>query len=166
MREDWRFARIKHGAQFVNSHGEVLMLLLPVVSWDSLHLVRRNCMKHMHVWLYSCFMVSEAVAFGEARFGAGVGPIHLTQVQCTGEEADLKQCLSSNVTDECLHSMDVGIICSGTLGSCETAGFTSCCDSLQSDCSNNGCFCDPPCFVFNDCCDDVDKLCKQFVTDG
>ena len=111
-------------------------------------------------------MFSEPVAFGEASFGEGVGPIHLTQVECTGEETNLTQCLSVEVTDQCSHSMDVGIICSGSLGMCESAGFTSCCNSLLEDCSNNGCFCDPPCFVFNDCCDDVEKLCNQFSTDG
>lgn len=107
-----------------------------------------------------------AVAFGEAKFGEGIGAIHLTQVQCTGEESNLMQCSASNATDSCHHSMDVGIMCSGPQGSCESAGFSSCCNTLLGNCNVNGCFCDTFCVLFNDCCDDIQKICTQLSSDG
>ena len=42
---------------------------------------------------------TDAVAFSDARFGAGAGPIYLDEVGCTGSESNLFNCsLSSFVS--------------------------------------------------------------------
>ena len=42
--------------------------------------------------------------------------------------------------------------------SCVDAGFESCCTG--SNCGlPSGCFCDLPCYEFDDCCDDIAEIC-------
>ncbi|XP_059897442.1 deleted in malignant brain tumors 1 protein-like isoform X3 [Gadus macrocephalus] len=49
-------------------------------------------------------------------FGAGSGPIWLDDVVCTGEEDAITQCSHQNYGENnCGHSEDVGIVCSGKL---------------------------------------------------
>uniref|UniRef100_A0A8C4ZZH7 Soluble scavenger receptor cysteine-rich domain-containing protein SSC5D n=1 Tax=Gadus morhua TaxID=8049 RepID=A0A8C4ZZH7_GADMO len=53
------------------------------------------------------------LSFG-SEFGAGSGPIWLDDVVCTGEEDAITQCSHQNYGDNnCGHSEDVGIVCSG-----------------------------------------------------
>ena len=55
-----------------------------------------------------------AVAFSSAHFGAGIGPIYLDDVDCTGSESNLIECSrSSNVTCTSGHSQDAGVRCQG-----------------------------------------------------
>lgn len=43
---------------------------------------------------------------------AGMGPIHLNEVRCTGTEASLWSCPYKNITEEgCKHSEDAGVRC-------------------------------------------------------
>ncbi|XP_033110166.1 scavenger receptor cysteine-rich domain superfamily protein-like [Anneissia japonica] len=51
-----------------------------------------------------------SAVYVNGRFGAGEGPIHLDEVQCTGEETELSQCRSIKIHD-CQHSEDAGISC-------------------------------------------------------
>ena len=57
------------------------------------------------------------VAYPAARFGMGSGPIFLDQLQCSGSEQSLLDCLT--FTDlglhSCHHSMDAGVKCRGLL---------------------------------------------------
>ncbi|KAI4878979.1 hypothetical protein NFI96_032273, partial [Prochilodus magdalenae] len=57
----------------------------------------------------------EAVdALSDAHFGPGSGPIWMNDVQCSGSEATLRNCLSSESSKHnCDHSKDAGVICSG-----------------------------------------------------
>ena len=57
---------------------------------------------------------TDAVAFSSAHFGAGAGPIHLDNVDCSGSESNLLDCSSSS-TFSCFygHSEDVGVRCQG-----------------------------------------------------
>ncbi|KAI4900372.1 hypothetical protein NFI96_015985 [Prochilodus magdalenae] len=57
----------------------------------------------------------EAVdALSDAQFGPGSGPIWMNNMRCTGSEATLKNCLSSESSKHnCDHSKDAGVICSG-----------------------------------------------------
>ena len=44
------------------------------------------------------------------------------------------------------------------LGSCLALdlSYSGCCVlSLSPPCSNNGCYCDQNCYIFNDCCNDI-----------
>ena len=48
-------------------------------------------------------------------YGAGTGPVYLTNIQCIGNESTLLDCPSDGwnmVTDDCLdHSLDAGVVC-------------------------------------------------------
>ena len=59
---------------------------------------------------------TDAVAFSNAHFGAGAGPIHLDNVDCSGSESNLLDCSSSS-TVSCFygHSEDAGVRCQGGL---------------------------------------------------
>lgn len=47
-----------------------------------------------------------------AYFGEGRGPIHLDNVQCTGGERSLADCLKQEIgSHNCRHSEDAGVIC-------------------------------------------------------
>ena len=55
-----------------------------------------------------------ALPFSNAHFGAGVGPIHLDNVGCTGTEGSLIECpRNSFVTCYSGHSEDAGVRCQG-----------------------------------------------------
>ena len=59
-------------------------------------------------------MPTDAVAFSHAHFGAGSGPIHLNNVDCSGSETNLINC-SQNSLFHCNsgHSADAGVRCQG-----------------------------------------------------
>ena len=61
------------------------------------------------------FMPTGAIAFTNAHFGAGVGPIYLNDVDCSGSENNLTDCSSSSIV-YCYrgHSEDAGVRCQGT----------------------------------------------------
>ena len=58
------------------------------------------------------FVTIGALAFYNAYFSQGTGPIQLDNVQCTGNEQTILQCSHSTI-DNCGHSQDAGIRCSG-----------------------------------------------------
>ena len=59
-------------------------------------------------------MPTGAVAFSNALFGAGTGPIHLDNVDCTGSESNLIDCQHiSNVYCRHGHNEDAGVRCQG-----------------------------------------------------
>ena len=77
----------------------------------------------VHVTVYTQLINSElcmfthptgAVAFGNAHFGAGVGPIYLDDVECSGSESKLSYCSSRSII-YCYrgHLEDAGVRCQG-----------------------------------------------------
>jgi len=61
-------------------------------------------------------MSTDAVAFTNARFGLGVGPIFLDRVDCNGNESYLLNCSSSfYVYCSSGHYRDAGVRCQGRL---------------------------------------------------
>ena len=55
-----------------------------------------------------------AVAFSNAYFGAGMGTIHLDEVQCNSSASQLLDCPSNPIAShDCLHSADAGVSCEG-----------------------------------------------------
>lgn len=62
-----------------------------------------------------CILFSGAVAVTDGRFGKGVGPVYVGNVECQGTEMRLVDC--NNVTTQaligCHHGRDVGVLCEG-----------------------------------------------------
>ena len=53
----------------------------------------------------------------KADFGQGSGPIWLNGVGCTGIESNLESCVHSGWgVENCPHSKDAGVVCSGEIG--------------------------------------------------
>ena len=62
------------------------------------------------------FLASDtaAIAYSNALFGAGSGPIYLTDVSCSGSETSLLQCNSDPILSSgCTHLEDAGVKCEG-----------------------------------------------------
>ena len=60
-----------------------------------------------------CACYTGAVEFRRAEFGAGVGPIFLDQLQCSGSETSVLECGYSTPRPNCDHSRDAGVKCVG-----------------------------------------------------
>ena len=61
-------------------------------------------------------MLTDAVAFSHAHFGAGQGPIHMNNVGCSGVENDLINCSHhSFVRCNSGHAEDAGVRCQGII---------------------------------------------------
>ena len=61
-------------------------------------------------------MSAGVVPFSAAHFGAGIGPIYLDNVECSGSESRLIDCLySSFVSCSSGHSEDAGVRCQGNI---------------------------------------------------
>lgn len=56
-------------------------------------------------------MASDATALSRAPFGQGVGPIHLDDLMCSGNESNLFDC-PYDPTHNCNHLEDAGVRCS------------------------------------------------------
>ena len=60
-----------------------------------------------------CFCTG-GIAYSNAHFGAGSGPIVLDDVQCTSSASKLLECPSRPIlSHNCLHSADAGVGCEG-----------------------------------------------------
>ena len=61
------------------------------------------------------FPVTGAVAFSNAAFGEGTGPILLDNVACIGTETRLADCSHNGIgNDNCAHSEDASVRCQAT----------------------------------------------------
>ena len=57
-------------------------------------------------------LTSDAVAYTNAYFGQGTGPIWLDDVQCTGSETHLVNCTNEGIgIIDCRHDEDAGVQC-------------------------------------------------------
>ena len=66
------------------------------------------------------------MAFTNARFGAGVGPIYLDNVDCTGSEDNLTDCPSSAIFScPSGHNEDAGVRCQSKLIQCSYNNYSS-----------------------------------------
>lgn len=69
----------------------------------------------VYFWLFKCFCISTgALPEQIGPFGEGVGPIHLDNLRCTGNETSLGQCRHNGVGDHnCEHDEDAAVSCIG-----------------------------------------------------
>ena len=56
----------------------------------------------------------DAVAYSNARYGQGTGPIWLDNLACTGVEYNLTNCTYDPDTTDCRHFEDAGVLCNTT----------------------------------------------------
>ena len=64
-----------------------------------------------HAWMVVCILPG-VTALSQATFGEGTGRIWLDNVQCTGSERMLMNCIaSSNGINNCTHAQDAGVMC-------------------------------------------------------
>ena len=66
------------------------------------------------ILIKDAFILTDAVAFSTAHFGAGTGRIFLDDVGCTGSETNLTEC-TRGLTVSCFggHMQDAGVRCQG-----------------------------------------------------
>ncbi|XP_041379071.1 deleted in malignant brain tumors 1 protein-like [Gigantopelta aegis] len=57
------------------------------------------------------YLKTDAIAFANAKFGAGIGSVYLDDVQCSGSETSLLSCTYDSNTADCTHSSDAGVRC-------------------------------------------------------
>ena len=124
MRAEWRCVLATSGEPCVTTPGTVLMLLLSVNSWDMfiLEVSTASCMICMHsqgrLHILYCMYIG-GIAYSSAPYGAGSGPIYLTNVLCTGSETSLLRCNCDPMlvlSSSCTHSEDAGVRCEGMQG--------------------------------------------------
>ena len=75
----------------------------------------RRTLSHSVILESKSLVPTGAVAFKTAHFGMGSGPVHFSNVRCTGSESDLINCSRSSFLN-CYggHSWDAGVRCQGT----------------------------------------------------
>ena len=108
------------GEQYAMITGAALMLLWFVSSWGMRTLeVSASLLKlseYLCKLICNCALFVGGIAYSNARFGAGTGPIFLDDVQCSSSSSQLLECSSSPIlTQNCQHSDDAGVGCEGML---------------------------------------------------
>ena len=108
------------GGQCVMTAGAALMQLWSVSSWDMHTLeVSASILKpseYLCKLICNCAAFVGGIAYSNARFGAGTGPIVLDDVQCSSTSSQLLECSSRPIlTHNCQHSDDASVGCEGNL---------------------------------------------------
>ena len=113
MKAEWRSALTMSGVLCVMTSGEVLMLLWCADSWaTALKVINDYFVKTSFTDIY--FITTDSLVFTNAHFGAGIGSIHLDNVECSGTESHLIDCShSSQVNCYYGHLEDAGVRCQG-----------------------------------------------------
>ena len=60
--------------------------------------------------------ILDAIAYSNAHYGQGTGPILLDNLACTGAEYNLTSCSYDSDTSDCRHYEDAGVHCNATCG--------------------------------------------------
>ena len=116
MKVEWRSARTMSGVLCVMTPGEVLMPLWCVDSSDTLPKVSKVLLLNFNNFHDYYIVPTDVDGFNNAHFGGGVGPIHINNVDCRGDEDNLLECSHSSALS-CYrgHSEDAGVRCQGIL---------------------------------------------------
>ena len=69
-------------------------------------------MSTVHTYIY--ILCAAIMAYSNAHFGSGSGPIFMDDVQCSSGSSQLLECSSRPIlSHNCLHSDDAGVDCKG-----------------------------------------------------
>ena len=72
--------------------------------------------EYLYNLICNCAAFVGGIAYSNAWFGAGTGPIFLDDVSCTSSASQLLECSSRPIlTHNCQHSDDAGVACEGML---------------------------------------------------
>ena len=64
--------------------------------------------------MFELCLSTGAVAYANAYFGQGTGPVWLSRVQCLGNETTLTNCTHATINN-CGHHDDAGVSCIGKI---------------------------------------------------
>ncbi|XP_030626524.1 lysyl oxidase homolog 3B isoform X2 [Chanos chanos] len=99
--------RLKGGAQY----GEGRVEVLRGSEWGTVCDDRWN-LQSASVVCRELGFGSAKEAFNGARMGQGIGPIHMNEIQCTGQERSIWNCRYKNITvEDCQHTEDAAVRC-------------------------------------------------------
>ena len=112
-REELKCVRVECGALCVMTSGIPLMQVWYASSLGSQEMVSL-CLNTAYPYKNMVFFCSGALAFSNAYFGQGTGPIHIDNVHCSGKEDRLLNC-SYTEQHNCNHNADAGVRCPGEL---------------------------------------------------
>ena len=109
LQEEWKYVSVVSGEQCVTTFGIMMMLELSAGNldmWMNVSSVQKIALVFTNIFHIV------ATAFSNARFGQGEGPIHLDNIQCTGEEESLLDCRHRGIeSHSCGHYEDASVIC-------------------------------------------------------
>lgn len=103
--------------------GHVLLYLIMYVPFKHVNYIMLNSwVRYWNYYVHTCtctcviLTVLYILSIGAAglrngRFSSGSGPIHLTNVNCGGNESSLFDCYYGNDTLHCNHGMDASVTC-------------------------------------------------------
>ena len=118
LKDVWRSAIVRLGAQSVMTYGVQWMLVLPVFNWGTSAQVLFTVIIPIHykfsiIILYALTIIG-ATAFSNAFFGQGTGRILLDNLGCIGTETRLVDCPHNGIgIENCVHAEDAGLRCTG-----------------------------------------------------
>ena len=118
MRAELRYASMISGGQCVMTAGTPLTPLSSAGNWDmhTLEVSKNVCFLYVSISTFCFGSSAGGIAYSNAYFGAGTGPIYLDDVGCTSSASQLLECSSNPIlTHNCLHSADAGVGCEGKL---------------------------------------------------
>ena len=118
MKAEWRSVWTMCGALCVVTPGDMLMLQQYVGNQDIPPKVERpaTCtylLKISGVYFIFVYKQTDAVAYSNRAFGAGVGPVYLDSVDCTGSESNLTDCPHSSFVNCYSWNRGAGVRCQG-----------------------------------------------------
>ncbi|XP_052690988.1 cell death abnormality protein 1-like [Crassostrea angulata] len=107
-----------------------------------------------------------------AYFGRGIGPILMSNLRCSGTEPSIHVCSKTEHPGGCIHSQDVGIVCSNDCSSfkfgdqCERSCVCDKSKSLSCDKDTGDCICKPGWTGVRCTCGGGSKCGKNSYCDG